>query len=178
MAATVDLPLAMPPVRPMTMPRRPLGMYLLPPRLAARRPANRASRVSGWGRAGPLALAPGTHMGAPPRDPAPHDGRPAPPARLARSAVHVQIPLELARDAAPIDVVPDGGAALGQGILEHRPDGPVQPGQVGFRQGTCRPRRVDPGSEQRLIRVDVTDARHPPLIQQHRLDRRPPPRDQ
>ena len=39
------------------------------------------------------------------------------------------------------------------------------------REPPGRAQRVDPGAEQRLVGVDVADARDPALIEQERLDR-------
>jgi hypothetical protein len=43
------------------------------------------------------------------------------------------------------------------------------------RQAAGGTQRMDPGSEQGLVGVDVADARNPALVEQHRLDRRSAP---
>src|SRR5690606_40988998 len=88
----------MPPVRPMTTPRFPAApiLSLVMSRTA---PSSRPA----------LALALGAGVGAPACKLAANDGGAAPPAGLAGAAVDVQIVLELAGRAAPVDVVPHGG---------------------------------------------------------------------
>ena len=44
--------------------------------------------------------------------------------------------------------------------------------ELGCRQATSRPERVDPRAVKRLVGVDVPHPGNPPLIQHERLDRR------
>jgi hypothetical protein len=55
---------------------------------------------------------------------------------------------------------------------EHLADGPVQGSDLSSTEGDRTSRRSNPRPEERLVRVDVPDARNPPLIQEKGLDLR------
>ena len=94
-------------------------------------------------------------------------------ARLACAAVNQEAVLKGA--AGPIDVteIVDRGALGVDPRLQRLLDPGPQPLQLGPRQATGGPERMDARPEKRFIGVDVADARDPPLVQHERLDRRP-----
>src|SRR5437763_176420 len=102
------------------------------------------------------------------------DRRPTPRTRLAGAIVDAVIELEPALPAETIPVVGDRRAATADRLGEDE----VTCGDDAAALLARQPRRAPPGpyagAEQDLVRIDVTQARHPSLVHQQRLDRRPP----
>ena len=115
-------------------------------------------------------------MRRPDADHDPPDGPAAAAARLAGPLVHVEPLLHLAV-AVGRRVVVDRGAAAFDGLGEDRERSRYSAPLVGRSKGPGRAERVEPGPPQRLVRVDVADARDERLVDEQRLQPRPPPAD-
>ncbi len=87
------------------------------------------------------------------------DGRSACDARLARALVDAMLHLEKAAAAFGVHVIGDGRAAGGYGFGEHLDDGGVKAADAVQAQAGGLGERVDSGAEQRLIGVNVAEAR-------------------
>ena len=66
--------------------------------------------------------------------------------------------------------VVDRGALGVDALVEHLDDGVAERLDLRALQRADRPQRVDAGDEERLVRVDVADARDSLLVQDERLD--------
>ena len=147
-----------------------LGRQLRPSRAA---PLRRRRRCEDPPRAGPIGgrqpLAPRAEMRRPPADDDPPDGPAAAQAGLVGPLVDREVLLHLAV-AVGRRVVVDRRAApdhrLGEDPPEVRPETPL----VGRPQRRRGPQRVEPRRPERLVGVDVADARDERLVEQQRLE--------
>src|ERR1700682_3885578 len=103
------------------------------------------------------------------REPDALDRFAAPAARFARSAISQELILILALQAGTADVIADAGDTLLDGPRQHGLDGVAPRASLSGRGFRAELRGVQPGREQRFVRVDVTDAGHDGLIEQHRF---------
>src|SRR5215831_330401 len=150
--------------------------------LDRRRVAPRGSATAGnlartapkQGAASPLSrlsLAHRTVSGRTPSEAHGSNDRSAYAASLARSPINVILELKASRLAVAVEIVAQGAAAFGNGIVErcfHRVDQPCQTRQ---RQSTRSRGRADSRAEQRLVGVDIPDADNHPAIHEGELDR-------
>ena len=95
-------------------------------------------------------------------------------ARLAVAAVDEELVLKRALDAVGVAEVVDRGAAGVEARLQRRDDGVAQRRDLRALEPARLAQRVDARAKQRLVGVDVADARDPALVEQDGLDRRAP----
>src|SRR5262245_15566113 len=94
------------------------------------------------------------------------DGAAATHARFARAPVDAELVLVLALQPRAADVIADAGAALRDGVRQHRGNCLAQAPRLGGAQVVAAAARVQPGHEQRLVGVNVPHARHHALVEQ------------
>src|SRR4051812_19959716 len=136
----------------------------------ARAPATASPGAPGaWASLAPLARV----RPAPGGDELAHR-RAADRARLALAAVDEELVLEGALDAVGMAEVVDRRTARAEARLERRDDRVAQRGDLAALQRARAAQRMDAGAKERLVGVDVADARDAALVQQQRLDRRAP----
>src|SRR3954447_4565901 len=111
------------------------------------------------------------HVGPPPRRPQLAHGPAAAHARLALAQVDQEAVLERAADPFGVAEVVDGGALRLDAELERLHHRVAQRARLLAVDAVGAPERVDARAEERLVGVDVADARDPLLVEQHRLDR-------
>src|SRR3954452_685238 len=112
-----------------------------------------------------------TVIGRAARDDDPHDRAFAPRAGLSLAGVDEELVLHRPLLAAPVAVVVDRGTAPVDPGFERGDHGVAQGFLVPGLHRARRRERVQAGSEERLVGVDVAHARYPGLIEQERLQR-------
>jgi len=88
-----------------------------------------------------------------------------------RCARRRELALVAARQPLAADVIADAGAAPLHRPFQHRCDAAAKPIRGGAVEVAAQEARVQFRLEQRLVRVDVTDARNDALVEQHRFER-------
>lgn len=119
-----------------------------------------------------LVLAPGAEVGAaiPYRNAL--YGRATVVAYLAAPVGHPELEMGRAQLATRPVVVDDACPLLADSLLQHLPDGAMQPFHLVRRQATARPQRMNPGSEQDLIGIHVANTGNQVLVTKQRLYQR------
>ena len=105
------------------------------------------------------------------------DRRAAPPTRLSVAPVHAELVLHRAGSAVWRGVVAQRRTLALDPGAERCADRAREPGDLLGRQPVRGPQRVEPRAPERLVRVDVPEPRDDPLVEEHRLERRLPPRE-
>src|SRR5439155_17989123 len=103
------------------------------------------------------------------------NGLAAPFARLASASVDLELVLHRARAPVGERVVPEGGSLACDARLERGAHGLVQPPELPGLEALGSAERMDPRAPERLVHVDISQARERALVEEHRLDRRAPP---
>src|ERR1700744_1994670 len=92
--------------------------------------------------------------------------------RQAFTSIDQKVMLEIAGVAGGLGVIAQGRSTGGDRILQHFLDRGYQGHDLLALERTRQPFGRDVAAEQRLADIDVAQARHHPLVQQRRLDRR------
>ena len=119
-------------------------------------------------------LAPRTLPGAAPGDTDLVDRRPAALARLAPAAVDAELVLHAALAPSGLAVVAQRRALTRDPRVERLAHAPVKRLSSRRLERAGDPQRVEPRAPERLVGVDVPDAGDRALVEQRRLQRRPP----
>src|ERR1019366_8668266 len=90
---------------------------------------------------------------------------------LALAAVHLHETQESAAAAVWIPVVAEARAALLDCRAQNADRLAMEQGGLSVRERRAEARRADARAPERLVRIDVSDARHAPLVHEDRLDR-------
>jgi len=99
------------------------------------------------------------------------DGRSANVAGLISAAEDLHFEMMPALAAAGVKVIPEAGAAVAEGEFEGFADAGVEARDTRLRERIGGAFRADAADEERLVRVDITDAGDGRLIEQRRLHR-------
>src|SRR5207253_10824767 len=111
---------------------------------------------------------------APARDARLRNRRAAPVARLALASVNLELVLHRARPAVRERIVPEGGALASDSRLESGADAAGQTAQLVPVEAFGGAQRMDLRAPKRLVHVDVSHAGERALVEEGRLDGRPP----
>ncbi len=136
-------------------------------------PPRRGERSSLPLRLTQLWLAVRAEMGAPSPDDDAGDRRAAAVTRLPGSPEDLNVHLLGTLLPVGIHVVSEAGSSPLDSPPNDVPDRLVEPSDCGCLETPCRRVGPDSGGEQRLVRVDVSQARDAPLVEEHRFHRRP-----
>ena len=119
-------------------------------------------------------LAAGTEPRSPAADARLRDRRSAAPARLAVATVDAELVLHRPRGAVGSGIVAKGRALAVDPGAQGRADRAREPRHLLVTEPVRRPQRVEPCTPERLVGVDVPEAGDHTLIEEDRLQRRPP----
>src|SRR6266516_662258 len=100
----------------------------------------------------------------------------APETRLVGAAVDAELVLHPPFDSVGSSIVAQGRALAGDTEAERAPDAANQRAQLAGAEGLAGAQWMQARPPQCLVCVDVPDAGEQPLVEQERLQRRPPPR--
>ena len=97
------------------------------------------------------------------------DWRSALPARFARPAIHIQMPLHAAAEIHPVD----RGSVLANRLAQHYANRPPQRTNLLLRKFITPRQRMQSGPKQRFVGVNIADPGDNRLVQQQRLEQPP-----
>ncbi len=96
--------------------------------------------------------------------------RPATKAGLAGPAINLVLMLKISTVPQPIHVICEGGAASRDGLLKRHANCVMEPACLRPVEAGCQSGRIQPGGEQALIRVYVSESTQESLIEQKALE--------